>query len=90
AIVFLICMLAETNRAPFDLAEAENELIAGYMTEYGSKKFVLFSMGEYIAMFTFSAVFATLFLGGYNLMPFRWEALSHMIPGGAGFFSAMA
>ncbi|MES1227995.1 MAG: complex I subunit 1 family protein [Armatimonadota bacterium] len=90
AVIFLICMLAETNRAPFDLAEAENELIAGYMTEYGSKKFVLFSMGEYVAMFTFSGVFATLFLGGYNLMPFRWEELAHMLPAGAGLFKAMA
>ena len=90
AVIFLICMLAETNRAPFDLAEAENELIAGYMTEYGSKKFVLFSMGEYVAMFTFSGVFATLFLGGYNLMPFRWEELAIMMPGASGFFKGMA
>jgi NADH-quinone oxidoreductase subunit H len=75
ACIFLVCMTAETNRAPFDLPEAENELIAGYHTEYSSMKFAVFFMGEYAAMLVFSAVFATVFLGGWNALPVRWEAL---------------
>lgn len=70
-IIFLICMVAETNRAPFDLPEAENELIAGYHTEYSSMKFAVFFMGEYAAMFVYSGIFSCLFLGGYNLLPFH-------------------
>lgn len=66
AIIFGICMVAETNRAPFDLPEAENELIAGYHTEYSSMKFAVYFMGEYAAMFVFGLVFACLFLGGYS------------------------
>jgi NADH-quinone oxidoreductase subunit H len=74
-IVFGICMIAETNRPPFDLPEAENELVAGYHTEYSTKRWGLFMMAEYMAMFTFSMIFATVFLGGYHL-PIRWDALS--------------
>lgn len=69
AMIFAICVIAETNRAPFDLPEAENELIAGYHTEYSSMKFAVFFMGEYAAMFVFSGVFAVVFLGGYNALP---------------------
>ncbi len=76
AVIFLICMIAETNRAPFDLPEAENELIAGYHTEYSSMKFAVFFMGEYAAMFFFSGVFAAVFLGGYNLLPLNYEYLA--------------
>ena len=66
AFIFYIAMLAEVNRAPFDLPDAEQELTAGYHTEYSGMKFSLFCMGEYIKMIAVSAIFATLFLGGFR------------------------
>jgi NADH-quinone oxidoreductase subunit H len=65
-VVFFICSLAETNRAPFDLPECESELIGGYHTEYSSMKLGLYLFSEYTAMFISSAIIAILFLGGYN------------------------
>ena len=66
-VVFTISMFAETNRLPFDLPEAETELVGGYHTEYCSMKFALFFLGEYAAMITGSAIIVTLFLGGWHL-----------------------
>jgi NADH-quinone oxidoreductase subunit H len=66
AVIFGITILAETMRAPFDLVEAEQELTAGYMTEYSGMKFALFFMGEYVKMIAVSALFTTFFLGGWN------------------------
>ncbi|MFJ8579141.1 NADH-quinone oxidoreductase subunit NuoH [Micromonospora sp. NPDC093277] len=65
-IIFFIATVGETNRAPFDLPEAESELVAGYMTEYSSLRFALFMLSEYVAMVTMSAVTTTLFLGGWR------------------------
>ena len=65
AIIFLIAVLAEINRSPFDMPEAEQELTAGYHTEYSGMKFALFMMTEYIKMIVVSVIGATLFLGGY-------------------------
>jgi NADH-quinone oxidoreductase subunit H len=66
-LVFIIAAFAETNRLPFDLPEAESELVAGYHTEYSSMKFAMFFMAEYINMVTSSALMVVLFFGGWNL-----------------------
>ena len=70
-IIFLVAALAESNRAPFDLPEAESEIIAGYFTEYSGFKFALFFLGEYLGMFAIAGLGITLFLGGWTApLPF--------------------
>lgn len=79
AVVFFISVLAETNRLPFDLPEAEAELVAGYNVEYSSMSFALFFLGEYANMILVSAITVTFFMGGY-LPPFNIEFLE-FVPG---------
>ncbi|MFN3370501.1 MAG: NADH-quinone oxidoreductase subunit NuoH [Sphingomonadaceae bacterium] len=79
AVVFLISALAETNRPPFDLPEAEAELVAGYQVEYSSMTFALFFLGEYMNILLMCALMAILFLGGY-LPPIDWAPL-YAVPG---------
>ena len=78
-VLFLISGMAETARAPFDLTEAESELVAGYQTEYSSMSFALFWLGEYANVLLMCALNAILFFGGW-LPPFDWEPL-YLIPG---------
>ncbi len=69
-LIFLVCIFAETNRLPFDMAESETELVSGFHTEYSSFKFGLFFVGEYAHMIIGSAIIAILFLGGWHPLPF--------------------
>jgi NADH-quinone oxidoreductase subunit H len=75
-VVFFVSALAETNRPPFDLVEAESELVAGFMVEYGSTPYMLFMLGEYVAIATMCAMCTILFLGGwlppFPVAPFTW------------------
>ena len=75
-VIFFISALAETNRPPFDLVEAESELVAGFMVEYGSTPYMLFMLGEYVAIATMCAMGTILFLGGWlppvPFAPFTW------------------
>ena len=84
AVMFLISSMAETARAPFDLTEAESELVAGYQTEYSSMAFALFWLGEYANVLLMCALNAILFWGGY-LPPFDWAPL-YAVPGIIWFF----
>jgi NADH-quinone oxidoreductase subunit H len=75
-VVFYVSALAETNRPPFDLVEAESELVAGFMVEYGSSPYMMFMLGEYVAIATMCAMGTILFLGGwlppFQVVPFTW------------------
>jgi NADH-quinone oxidoreductase subunit H len=74
-LIFLVCSFAELNRAPFDLAECESELIGGFHTEYSSMKLGFYLFAEYISMFITSAIISTLFFGGYNYPGSEWVAM---------------
>jgi NADH-quinone oxidoreductase subunit H len=79
--LFVISAFAETNRLPFDMPEAESELVAGYHAEYSSMKFAMFFMGEYTHVVTASALMATLFLGGWDIPFTRWDDMVVTAPG---------
>ncbi len=87
-VIFFISILAETNRHPFDLPEAEGELVAGYHVEYSSMAFALFFLGEYANMILMSSIAAIMFMGGW-LPPFNLAALS-FIPGSIWFIAKVS
>jgi NADH-quinone oxidoreductase subunit H len=85
-LIFTVAMFAETNRLPFDLAEAESELVVGFHTEYGAFKFALFFIAEYMNMITMSCVVTLLFFGGYNVPFGILEGSSYNALAGILFF----
>jgi len=84
-LVFLVAAFAETNRLPFDLPEAESELVAGYLTEYGGLRWAMFFMGEYMSMTTLSALGVTLWWGGWTLPFVDLSGLSGLAQAAIGF-----
>jgi NADH-quinone oxidoreductase subunit H len=88
--IFVITMFAETNRLPFDLAEGEAELVAGFLTEYGSMRWSLFFLGEYAMMFTLSALTVCLFLGGYEIPYLSHTQLVGLLQGQLGLGRELA
>ncbi len=88
-LIFIICVFAECNRTPFDLAEAENELIGGYHTEYSSMKLGFYLFAEYINMFISSVIMATLFFGGYDIPFFDESTLAPNIAAILGVVALM-
>jgi len=87
--VFLIAAFAETNRTPFDLPEAEQELAGGYNVEYSSIKFALFFMGEYMSMTTLSALAVTLYFGGWSIPFVDFSQFSGLVQALLGFTAIM-
>jgi NADH-quinone oxidoreductase subunit H len=87
-VIFVVSAMAETNRPPFDLSEAESELVAGFMVEYSSTPYVMFMLGEYVALLTMCGLASVLFLGGWAppiaLPPFTW------VPGVVWFILKLA
>jgi NADH-quinone oxidoreductase subunit H len=89
ALLFLVGIFAESNRLPFDLAEGESEIVAGYHLEYSSMKFALFFMAEYIHMIALSALFIIMFFGGYGLLP-GMELIADQMPSFLVVFQAIS
>jgi NADH-quinone oxidoreductase subunit H len=85
ALIFFIAATAEANRTPFDLTEADSEIVAGFATEYSGMRFGFFFFAEYVNVFVISALMVTLFFGGWNApFPWPWHAAVNLDPGSLG------